>query len=73
MKGKKARELRKSLGMKEANLREKDLKITDTVKKIIYFRNNTGGVIPTESIRPKLTINTNLHHYRQAKKALKNK
>jgi hypothetical protein len=73
MNGKKARALRKSLGMTTANLKEKDLKTIGTVKKIVYFRNRAGGLVPTESVRPKLTINTNLHHYRQAKKALKNK
>jgi hypothetical protein len=73
MSAKKAKQLRKSLGMTNANLREKDDKVVGTVTKIVYFRNEVGQLVQTKTTRPKLTINTNLHHYRQAKKSLKNK
>jgi hypothetical protein len=67
MNGKKARKLRKSLGMSNENLRQKEYGVTNKVSKIVYFRNRLGDLNPTKSERQVL-VNKNLFYYRQVKK-----
>jgi len=67
MNQRKARKIRKSLGMTKENFRQKDYKNINPVKKVVYFTNNRGVLVPQETVRTQV-INTNLNHYRKVKK-----
>lgn len=70
MNQKKARALRKSLGMTKENHRQKEYGTLNKVLKIVYFRDQIGNIKPVKATRTTL-VNKNLHFYRRAKKDLK--
>ena len=47
--------------------RQKDYKNINPVKKVVYFTNSRGVLVPQETVRTQV-INTNLNHYRKVKK-----
>lgn len=69
MNQRKARALRKSLGMTKNNLKEKDLVAVNPVEKVVYLRNKAGELIPTKTTRSQI-INRNLYYYRKQKKLI---
>ena len=69
MNARKARELRKSLLMTKENLRQKEYSRINPVRKIVYFTNSRGVLIPQESVRSQI-VNKNLHYYRMQKKII---
>lgn len=71
MSAKKAKELRKKLGMTKENLKNSDTKIINPVKKVVYFKNSLGDLVPRQAERGQI-INTNMNFYRKQKK-LRNK
>lgn len=70
MNGKKARELRKSLGMTIHNLREPEYNQIAHPKRIAYFTNSLGELVPVQTQRYTV-INTSKHYYRKSKKMYK--
>lgn len=70
MRNKKAKKLRKQLGMTTENLRQKDYVAVKTVKKIMWVKNKFENSVPIESLRTTL-VNRNLNFYRKSKKLLK--
>ena len=70
MSQKKAKALRKALGMKKENLTTPEYNEVNKVKKIIYFRDKLGQLTPVKSERSQI-LNTSKHFYRKAKKQLK--
>jgi len=71
MNQKKARALRKSMGMTKENFRQKEYGVMNKVEKVVYFKNNMGELTPTKTTRYTL-VNKNLYLYRKTKKGLKN-
>jgi hypothetical protein len=69
MNQRKARQIRKKLGMTTKNLREKDYAVLKKVKKIVYFRNGRGDLQATP-VERQVIANRNLHFYRKAKKQI---
>lgn len=69
MNQKKARALRKALGMTKENFRQKEYGAIKHPAKIVYFRNGTGDLVPTKAERVTI-VNKNLNYYRRAKKEL---
>lgn len=70
MRQKKAKALRKSLGMTKENFRQKDYAEINKVQKRVFFRDANGQLVSTMAVRSQV-INTNLNFYRRAKKDLK--
>ena len=68
MNGKKARALRKRLGMTKENLRQKDYKAIKQGIKPVYFRDRYGQLLPPQLIEKRQIVNTNLNYYRKVKK-----
>jgi NACalpha-BTF3-like transcription factor len=69
MNGKKARKLRKQLGMTKENLRSPEYGSIKSVKKTVFFRNKIGGITPQETTRQVL-VNKSKYVYRKVKKQL---
>jgi len=69
MNQRKARALRKSLGVTKENFRQKEYGVLNKIKKVVYFRNRLGDLTPTTTERKQL-INKNLFYYRQMKKKI---
>jgi len=72
MNGKKARKLRKSLGMTRENHVQKDNKGVKHGKKPVYFRDKYGNLLPPQMVERYTVVNTNLYYYRKAKKQITN-
>lgn len=70
MNAKKARKLRKSLGMTTENHRQKDYKVIKQGLKPVYFRDKLGQLLPPQIVEKRQIINTNLNYYRKVKKKL---
>ena len=70
MNQRKARELRKSLGMTKENLRTPDYTNINPVTKIVYFKDSLGNLNPVKATRSQV-INRNKFFYRQEKKKLR--
>lgn len=74
MNGKKARKLRKQLGMTVQNMRQPEYGVIKKVKKNVYFRNNIGELLPPMETERQVIVNKSLYFYRKVKKELmKNK
>lgn len=70
MSQKQLKKLRKSLGMTGENHKNKDLALINKTKKVVYFRQPDGNVVPVEAVRGTI-VNKNLNAYRKKKKELK--
>lgn len=68
MNAKKARALRKSLGVTKENHRQKDYKVVQKVVRPVYFRGPTGELLPPQFVEKRTVVNTNLNYYRKMKK-----
>lgn len=74
MNGKKARKLRKQLGMTKENLRQPEYGVIKKVKKNVYFRNNIGELLSPIQTERQVIVNKSLYFYRKVKKEMqKNK
>lgn len=70
MNQRKARKLRKELGMTKENLRNKDnYNVINKVKKVVYFTDALGQLVPQQAVRAQI-VNTNLNFYRKQKKLI---
>jgi len=70
MNQKKAKKLRKSLGMTTENLRNKnEYKAVNKVKKVVYFTDRLGQLMPQECVRATI-VNPALNFYRKQKKLI---
>lgn len=70
MNAKKARKLRKALGMTKENLTQKEYGAIKHKAKMVYFKDSLGEVVPRKAERFTL-VNKNKHYYRKVKKAMK--
>jgi hypothetical protein len=68
MNGKKARKLRKQLGMTKENLRSPEYGAIKSVKKAVYFRNALGELLPPQQVTRQVVVNKSKYFYRQVKK-----
>jgi hypothetical protein len=74
MNAKKAKKLRKQLGMTKENLRSPEYGALKTVKKNVYFRNSIGELLPPQEVARQVVVNKSKYFYRKVKKELqKNK
>jgi hypothetical protein len=69
MRNKKAKKLRKELGMTKENFRQKDYGVLKEVEKVVYFRNSLGNLTPVKCKR-QVIVNRNLYYYRKMKKQM---
>lgn len=70
MNGKKARELRKKLGITNQELKNPEYEAKKTQKKIVYFRSRFGKVLTPQEVTREIVINKTKKEYKQAKKNL---
>ena len=71
MNARKARKLRKQLGMTKENLRSPEYGALKTVKKKVYFRNNIGELLPPKEVARQVIVNKSKYFYRKVKKQFK--
>jgi hypothetical protein len=71
MSAKKAKKLRKELGMSKKNLTEPEYKEINETTKVVYFKNNLGELVPQQVTR-KQVVNRNKNFYRKQKKEKNN-
>jgi len=69
MNQKKAKKLRKTLGMTVENHRQKDYSVVKATKKVIWVNSPSGGKVPVEA-KMETVVNRNLYFYRKHKKEL---
>lgn len=70
MNGKKARALRKQLGMTKENHRQPEYNVINKIEKVVYFSDKLGQLTPVQTERV-VIVNKSLYFYRKAKKELK--
>jgi len=70
MNGRKARKIRKQLGMTEANLRNPEYAAIKSVKKIVYFKNKLGQFLLPQEVVRQVIVNKSKYFYRQVKKQI---
>ena len=68
MNGKKARKLRKQLGITKENLRNPDYKTIEVKEKIVFFRDKLGRLALPKTVKRYLTTNETKKNYKQLKK-----
>ena len=71
MGGKKARKIRKKLGMTKHNLRNPEYGVLKTVKKTVYFKNKLGELSLPMEVERQVIVNKSVYKYKRVKKELK--
>ena len=71
MNARKARKIRKQLGMTKENLRQAEYGALKTVKKVVYFRDGFGQLLPSKEVVRQVVVNKSKYFYRKVKKQFK--